>query len=98
MAERLTLSTPKVQLEKVTAGFEVVAIQLFRRPAAVSVHLLGDHGERIEVRTDTEAEATTVLRALNTANLTIKSLEARAMEWCAGKRPDLAGTVTGTPD
>jgi len=98
MAEQLTLSTPKVQPEKVTAAFKVVAILLCRLPAAVSVHLLGDQGERIEVRTDTEAEALTVLRALNTADLTTKSLEARAMEWCITKRPDLAGTVTGTPE
>lgn len=101
MAEALELATPEVKPQIVNPKYEVGFIGIYVRPIstrAVVVHLIGANGERIEVRTETTAEATTLQKQLNVANLSVKSLERRCMEWCATKRPDLAGTITGTPD
>jgi hypothetical protein len=44
--------------------------------------------------------AVTLMRQLNKANGTIKSLDKRALEWFATQPEavDLQGTITGTPD
>jgi hypothetical protein len=98
MAETLGLTTPEVTPPITNAGYKIAAIHLLVVPTAdVSVHLVGDNGERIEVRTADTTEAQTLLQQLNTANLSTKSLQRRCLEWCASKLPKLAGTVTGTP-
>lgn len=98
MAEQLDLTTPQVQPEKTTTAYAIVFIGLYRRPPLVVVHLEGTNGERVEVRTESETEARTLLTTLNTANLSTRSLEKRALEWCATKRAALAGAVSGTPE
>lgn len=101
MGEKLELAEPKVTPQIVNAALEIAFIGLYVRPAsqrAVVVHLVGINGEREEIRTETATEAITLLKQLNVANLSVKSLERRCMEWVATKRPDLAGTITGTPD
>lgn len=98
MAETLGLTTPEVIPQITNTGYKVAAIHLVAWPTAdVFVHLVGDNGERIEVRTTDSTEAQTLLQQLNTANLSTKSLQRRCLEWCASKLPKLAGTVTGTP-
>jgi hypothetical protein len=98
MAEQLALATAEVTPQVVNAAYQIALISLQVLPVPeVVVHLRGANGERVEVRTDTAAEAQTLLQQLNTANLTIKSLQRRCLEWCAGKLTRLAGTVTGTP-
>lgn len=98
MAEQLGLTTPEVKPQVTTANYKIGFIGLYVQPTAdVVVHLLGDNGERVEVRTANETEATTLLQQLNTANLSIKSLQRRVLEWCSGKLARLAGTVSGTP-
>lgn len=101
MPEKLTLAAPEVKPQIVTSDYEVAFIGLYIRPAssrAVVVHLVGQNGEREEVRTLSAVEATTLLQNLNTANLSIKSLEKRCIEWCQTKIARLAGAITGTPD
>lgn len=98
MAEQLTLTTPDITPQIVTSSYKIVHIGLWTVPTAdVIVHLLSDIGDRIEVRAANDTEALQLIQQLNTANLTIKSLQRRCLEWCAGKLPKLAGTVTGTP-
>lgn len=98
MAETLGLTTPEVTPQITNASYKIAAIHLLVWPTPdVSVHLVGDNGERIEVRTADTAEALTILQQLNTANLSTKSLQRRCLEWCASKLPRLAGTVSGTP-
>lgn len=101
MPEVLTLTAAEVKPQVTNATYEIAFIGLYAKPAsraAVVVHLQGANGELKEVRTDTAAEALTLLTALNTANLTIKSLQKRCLEWCAGKLAALAGAVSGTPE
>jgi hypothetical protein len=98
MAEQLGLTTPEVTPQITNANYKVAAIHLIAWPLAdVSVHLIGDNGERVEIRTTDSTEAQTLLQQLNTANLSTKSLQRRCLEWCASKLPRLAGTVSGTP-
>ena len=98
MPEVLTLTTPDVTPPVTTAGYTIsfIGLQVDPTPAIV-VLLKGTNGERVEVRTATDAEALALLTALNTANLSVKSLQKRCLEWCAGKLARLAGTVTGIP-
>jgi hypothetical protein len=98
MAETLNLSSPIVVPERSTTSWSIVFIGLYRRPAAVVVHLESNIGTRMEVRTLTEEEGTALLTQLNTANLSIKSLQRRALEWCATKIAALGGSVSGVPD
>lgn len=98
MAEQLGLTAPEVKPQLTTANYKIAYIGLFVSPVAdVVVLLVGDNGERLEVRTANEAEALPLLTQLNTANLSVKSLQRRCLEWCSGKLAKLAGTVTGTP-
>jgi len=101
MPEALTLTVPEVQPPVTNETYAIAFLGLYVKPvshAAVVVHLVGANGERKEVRTDTPAEALALLTALNTANLSVKSLQKRCLEWCAGKLAALAGTVVGTPE
>jgi small-conductance mechanosensitive channel len=98
MAEQLSLTTQEVTPQVVNTAYRVAQIHLSVLPVPmVIVQLFGDNGERIEVRTDTDTEAQQLLQQLNTANLNVKSLQRRCLEWCASKLPRLAGTVSGTP-
>lgn len=98
MAEQLGLTTPEITPQITNASYRIAHIGLSVLPVPeVYVLLVGDNGERIDVRTATDTEAQTLLQQLNTANLSVKSLQRRCLEWCASKLPRLAGTVSGTP-
>jgi hypothetical protein len=98
MAEQLGLTTPEVTPQITNTGYRIAQIRLSIVPfAEVVILLIGDNGERVEVRTADDTEATQILQQLNTANLSVKSLQRRCLEWCASKLPRLAGTVSGTP-
>jgi hypothetical protein len=98
VAEQLGLTTPEITPQVTNANYRIAAIHLVAWPSAdVVVYLVGDNGERIEVRATDTTEAQTVLQQLNTANLSTKSLQRRCLEWCASKLSRLTGTVSGTP-
>lgn len=94
--EALTLSTPEVVPAITTTEYRVSRIMLDPDGAEISIHYRGTNGERRELRYS-GADATTKMRALNKANLSLKSLNTRLLELLAtdGKR---AGSVTGDPD
>jgi hypothetical protein len=97
MAEELSLTTPKVIPEIRTESLRIGFVGLYIEGARFVVQMRGAGGQ-LEVITAEGAQATEIFRQLNTANLTVKSLQKRIIEWVASQRPDLAGTVTGTPD
>lgn len=98
MAEQLGLATPEVTPQVINANYRIAHIGLFVLPFPdVVVHLIGDNGERVEVRAADSVEAQQLLQQLNTANLTLKSLQRRCLEWCATKLARLSGTVSGIP-
>lgn len=92
MAERLDLTAP-VQPPPVTS-YRVVYLVIDRRNARILVELEGSNGEQLAHQWDT---ADTLIRALNTANLTIKSLERRILERLVTDGR-FTGNVAGVPD
>jgi hypothetical protein len=101
--EKITLATPEVVPQIQTTDYRPVKIHLDREPEArIFVLFYGTNGERREWRVDDAARALTLLKALNTANLSLKSLERRCLEQAIADgvfgNPATAGTVTGVPD
>ncbi len=104
MAEDLTLTTP-ITRPAVTA-FRVTRLELQWGPDAhIGIHLVDPNGVRKTCGyNDSGAggrpvnEATILMTALNKANLSVKSLHKRILERVAVDFPELAGSVTGTPD
>ena len=105
MAEVLDLNTPITKPS--TTTWRVVGLNLSYEPnhSTVGVHLLGSDGLRRSYGyTDYDENqvftgtATALLSALNTANLSVKSLQKRVLERIAADFPVNAGTVSGTPD
>lgn len=94
--ESVTLTTPEVIPQITTTDYRVTYLQMDWPQASIVIHLLGTNGERKEVRYD-GAVATTLMVALNTANLSIKSLHRRILERLIADGK-LAGTVNGVPD
>ena len=106
MAEAVTLTTPvlaragistlrpAVMLLDVFSG--LVSIQL--RPWTGTA--FAPDGRVLEFRYDTDTTPTgrSLLIALNKANLSTISLEKRIMQQLQADHPELAGSVTGTPD
>lgn len=103
--EELVLTDPIVEPEKVTNKYRVVALTLDMEvvagvpgtpPGLVAIKLRDNY----DVPSSYQyigPEAVTMIKTLNTANLTTKSLHKRVLEKLSndGKLP---GTVTGTPD
>jgi len=94
--ETLTLTTPEVTPQITTTEYRVVYLLLEWEQGLIVIHLRGTNGERTEVRY-TGPEAVTMIRTLNTANLSVKSLHKRILEKLVADGK-IAGTVTGTPD
>jgi len=96
MAERIDLTTPD-QVKPGTASYRVSRLTLDRDQEEVIILLLGENGERKEIVYSEEDGALGMIKALNTADLSVKSLEARIFE-----RLDadglVSGIVSGTPD
>lgn len=96
MAEQLDLAVPEVKPEVVTTAYRVARMWLDVEGETFSVQLRGTNGERREIRRE-GPEALALMVALNTANLSIRSLQRRVLEW-AVSQGELAGVVSGTPD
>jgi len=96
MAETVTLTTPEITPQITTTDYRVSYLQLDIERASVVIHLRGTNGERKEVRYDGPA-ATSLMGALNTANLSVKSLQRRILERIITDGR-IAGAVSGSPD
>jgi len=96
MSETLTLTAPEITPAITTSDYKVALLHLDVEGAQIGIHLRGTNGERKEFRYD-GAEATALLHALNTANLSIKSLQRRILEKLIADGK-LLGTVSGVPD
>lgn len=94
--ETIALTTPESTPAITTTGYRVVAINLQWELEHIDVTFKGTNGEFKRWVVD-GALATTRMKALNTANLTVKSLHRRCIE-LAITDGVFAGTVTGTPD
>jgi hypothetical protein len=92
--ETLTLATPEVIPQITTTDYRLIVLGLYLDEARIEIRLRGTNGERRDIRIE-GAEATTLMLALNTANLSIKSLQRRVLEYLASSGR-LLGTVTGT--
>src|SRR4051794_37831653 len=98
MGERITLTTPEVVPQQQTTEYRPVLIHLEREPQPrLYVVFAGSNGERREWRVDEPGRALTLIKALNTANLTTNSLEKRCMTQAIADGV-FAGAVTGAPD
>ncbi len=98
MAERIVLTTAEVTPQITTTDYRVVGIHLDREPQArILVNFRGTNGETREWKVDDPVRASNLLKALNTANLQLKSLERRCLELAMGDGV-FAGAIAGTPD
>lgn len=96
MAEQLTLTTPEVVPSKTTTYYRVVRVLFDWREARIAVVVEGERGE-LKTFDYEAAEALTLMRALNTANLSTLSLQKRILNRLVADGK-MSGTVTGTPD
>ena len=95
MAEKLSLTTP-ITAPTITE-YVVDGLRIRWAAEEIVVTLLGPNGEE-RVERYSGDEALTRMRALNKANLTVKSLQRRVLEQLVtdGKLP--GGSVSGSPD
>lgn len=92
--EQLTLNNPIVPPQ--INGYEVGGIHLDYKPISrVVITVIGSDGFGKLITREGD-EARTLIVSLNKANLTIKSLAKRVLEWCASVNELPAGNVTGT--
>lgn len=96
MAEFLTLAAPEIIPAVTTTDYKVALLLLDVEGAQIAIHVRGTNGERKEFRYE-KAEAVALLHALNTANLTVKSLQRRILEKLIADGK-LVGAVNGVPD
>jgi hypothetical protein len=101
--EELTLTDPVVVPEKVTNKYHVVSflmnMEAMSHPTEkglILIELRDNHGAPL-MHQYVGNEATTLIKTLNTANLTTKSMHKRILEKLANDGV-LPGTVSGTPD
>jgi hypothetical protein len=101
--EELQLTDPVVVPEKVTAKYRVVSVLLnmengptSSEPGHIVITLRNEH-EELSYYSYTGAAATQMIKTLNTANLSTKSMHKRILEKLSADG-FLPGTVTGTPD
>ena len=96
MPEQLDLTTPLVvQLPAVTS-YKVIELRMNWPLAEIDITLADQLGKTITA-SYRNSQAAALMATLNTANLSTKSLQKRAIEklQADGKLP--AGTITGTP-
>lgn len=93
MAEKLDLTTP---ITRPTNSFHVTYMGLDWKNARITIDLEGDDGSPLH-HTYEGAKATTLMTALNKANLSIKSLHRRIIEQLVTDG-FLAGNISGAPD
>lgn len=98
MAEQLDLTTPETFSAPASiTWWKINRMDMCRNPARVTFHLLGTNGEE-RTYTFTGTQATTYINALNKRNATVKSNKKWTIEQLQSVIPELAGTVSGTPD
>lgn len=93
MAEQCDLTIPEGAVAGTTL-YRPVALLLDWENARITVSLVGEGGHRKKVVYD---GVLTLLKALNTANLSTKSLHKRLLEKLVADGY-LVGTISGTPD
>lgn len=93
--EELELTNPQIIPARTTTRYKLVHFAIWDEPPQVVVHVRGSNDELVVEREEGPA-ARTLIANLNTANLATKSLNRRLLEWVAGRRADLSGTVSGT--
>lgn len=96
MAERFTLTTAETIPEKRTTYYRVARVSLNWVAARIDVDVLGENGE-LRGFVYEGVVATNLMVALNTADLSVKSLHRRILERLAADGR-LVGAVTGAPD
>lgn len=100
--EELVLTDPEVIPEKVTNKFHVVSFlmdmeaMMSLEPGLINIVLKDNNGERSTYNYTGNA-ATTMIKQLNTANLSTKSMHKRILEKLSADGL-LPGTVVGAPD
>lgn len=94
--ETLTLTSPEVTPQVTTTDYRVMVLTLNVEGAEIVIVLRGTNGERKEARYN-GPQATSLIVALNKANLSIKSLQRRVLEQLVADGK-LSGAVSGTPD
>lgn len=101
--EELTLTDPVVVPEKVTNKYHVVAVSMDMEAMAHATEKgqilirLRDNYDAPSNYQYTGSQAITLIKTLNTANLTTKSMHKRILEKLSADGL-LVGTVSGTPD
>ena len=93
--ETITLSSPEV-VQITNTGYKPVRITLDRKASMIIVLFEGSNVEQREWRMEGDI-AVQRMKALNTANLSTKSLERRIMETAINDGV-FSGTISGTPD
>lgn len=105
MAEALVLTTPEVRPAVSTTDYRVVYLGLDWEGKQIVIRLRGTNGEsrsftyggRLAATPEARADALAMMVALNTANLSTRSLQRRILERLVADGK-LTGTVSGTPD
>jgi hypothetical protein len=92
--EQFDLTTPVTT--PALATYTVERLTLDWPGAAISIQLRGQNGEPFSF-SYSGSVATTLMRALNKADLSVKSLQRRILERLVADGA-LAGTISGTPD
>jgi hypothetical protein len=105
MAEELTLSTPETKPAVTNNSYQVIFTTFDWVGQTIVINVRGQNGEMIytgyggPMATQAEKdEATKLMRTLNTANLSTKSMQKRILEKLVADGKVPSGTVTGTPD
>jgi hypothetical protein len=106
MAEEYTLTTPETIPAVTNTAYKVIALNFDWKVGYIGIQLEGQNDELLfttygglpPVTQAERDEAIQMMRTLNTANLTTKSLQKRVLEKLAADGKIPGGTVTGTPD
>lgn len=103
MAELLTLTTPVIPSVSSTTAYRLCRLVIDHDRVgngSIAAFIRDNNGAGREiVWRDTAGEpATSLIIALNKANLSVKSLERRVLEQAVADGKLGAGTVTGSPD
>ncbi len=94
--ERVDLSAPD-QATIGTLTYTIARLVLDREHGRIVIVLVGDNNEKKEIVFGDVDNARAMMRALNKADLSTKSLQRRIMERLIADG-HLAGTISGTPD
>jgi len=95
MAEQLDLASPEKSAPG-TVTWKPFLLHLNNEAATIKAAFRGDNGEYTSIEYE-GSMATTLMKALNKADLSVKSLQRRIMERAVSDGK-LNGTISGTPD